>query len=324
MSTLLFPGIGDHTDVGIDLSALDLNRAKYTIQPGDKLGALATLIYPSLTADDVPPLPPAGTIIDIPLYACMMLRQALAGSQGKSNLVTGVGRAMDVIAEEPAWRFRWLGDVGGFNRSDIARLVLAYVGWHQGEAKFEEVTQGRQGPGYSACGDLWNFVLERLGAWDPLILNRNVLAAGIVWKDQKNLSTPFGGAVKMKAWVPYKPGLMPNVGDLVLIGTYPEQVQHALVFLGNEGFQWTSGDYGQVDLKSGLPSSKIVVRTFNPLTKQLGARDLLGWIDISKVPRTQPLNMTGVDAPSVSPKKKNVFVELATGAAIAAGILLVW
>lgn len=328
MPDLIFPSVGDHADVALDLAALDFQRGVYTVQPGDTLGKLAAVLYPGLTASDprintygtayvLDTLPAPGERIALPLYSTMFLRGAIARAEGRPLV-----KVPGVIAGHHGFpTATMLGAVGQVDRARVVQLVRAYVGYHQGEQQFEEVTQGRQTPGYSACGDLWNFVLERIGVRDPAVVNRNIPSAGIKWQDQKNLSTPYGGAVKNKAWTVYKPGLVPNVGDLVLIGTYPQQIQHALVHLGNEGNEWTSGDYGQVDIKTGLASSKFVVRTL--ADGKLGTRDLLGWIDLDKIPRQAEANY-GLPGSTASTKQDSALWKFVTGVAIAVGFFIAW
>lgn len=323
MASLLLPLAGDHRDVALNLEGLDLEACTYTVQPGDRLGELAAAIFPGSTANEVY-LPPVGSSIQLPTRTCAFLKGAIYHAQSSGS----VG-GLKLLERGDA--IRWLGDVKpevgrlgfmagsyGAQRSTLIKVVKAYVGWKEGDARFEEVTQGRQAwTSYSACGDLWNFALWRLGVRDPEIVNRQEPSAGLKWHPSENLSRPVGAAQKLGAWVPFKSGLHPKPGDLVLIGHYPDEMEHALVFLQATGSSWLSADYGQVDYKSGDASSKFInrIQSYN----KLGTRTLVGWIDLDKVPRQAALNTTGVSLESERLDWKYV---AAAAVAAAAGVFV--
>lgn len=324
---LKFPVLGDQIDVRFPLAGVDLDACKYVVQPGDsqRLGLLAFVLTGGQTAMSIA-LPPAGTAVDLAPSVCGFLRAALAtlpiehdsGAVGRAGAFEWIE---DIGALEGAARLRGTlgallpGSTGGVDRAGIAALVQSYVGHSKGSPQFEEVTQGRNSwAGYSACGDLWNFVLYRMGCRDPAIVNRNA-PPELKWRVTENLSRPIAGAQAAGAWVPFKPGLVPQVGDLVLIGKYPNELEHALVHLGAQGSKWLSGDYGQVDA-SGQPSSKTVLR--DQVGDKLGSRALIGWINIDKIPRQAGASLPGGSS------KKSLLAELAAAAAIAAGVVFLW
>lgn len=327
MPSLLFPLAGDHRDVALNLAGLDLDAGTYTVQPGDRLGELAAALFPGATAQDVA-LPPVGATITLPPRTCAFLKGNIFHA---SNRPSGALGGLQLL--EHAERVRWLGGalphfgVGfmagsyGAPRATLARIVRAYVGWKEGEPKFEEVTQGRQAwTSYSACGDLWNFALWRMGIRDPEVVNRQELAAGLKWRTTENISRPIGAAQKLGAWVPFKVGMKPKPCDLVLIGHYPDELEHALVFLSASGPKWTSADYGQVDYKSGKASSKIITR--HQSWDTLGTRKLIGWIDIDKLPRQAAIDVRGTPTSKSDPTWEYAAAAAAAIVAAATGVLL--
>lgn len=311
MTEIVVSYAGDRRDVALTLDALDLQKCRYVVQPKDRPGELLTLLFPGMTADP-PEIPPPGGVIAVPPYACEILRRAL--ERAKRSSVRWVGRAPEV------GRARFLGKIGVGappSRSAVTALVRAYVPSSLGDARFDEVTQGRGAiKGYSACGDLWNFVLFRAGCRQASIVNRLEPAAGLEWQISENLSRPVSGAQKVGAWNIPKPGRSPEPGDLLLVGKYPVEIEHASVLLAKLGATWEVGEYGQVD-QEGKPASKIghPVRAGD----KLGKRMFVGWIDISKIPMVAPFNAAGsaAGAPSVS---SGVAVA-AAAAAIAAALI---
>jgi hypothetical protein len=304
---LQFPVLGDHRDVQISLAGFDANLCTYTVQPGDhaRVGELALLLTAGQTALNLA-LPEIGSSFGLSPAACALTLAALK-VQPNFSWIPG-GALAEAEALSGTLGAILPGSTGGVDRSGIASLVRSYVGFSKGSSQFEEVTQGRNAwSGYSACGDLWNFVLWRMGCRDPSIVNRAEPTAGLTWHVTENLSRPIAGAQKIGAWVPFAPGRVPNVGDLVLIGKYPAEVEHALVHLGVEGGKWVSGDYGQVDDK-GLPSSKTVAR--EQVGNKLGSRTLVGWIDVNKIPTQASANLPSLGS--------NSLYKFATGVALVA------
>jgi hypothetical protein len=170
-----------------------------------------------------------------------------------------------------------------------ARIYLeAVVPSVQGDGVFEEVTQHRQCPGYSACGDLPAALLEALGVTNPVILNRAGLPAPIRYGIGENVSKLYNGARKLGVWIDYAPFRVPKFGDCVLIGrkTAGEE-EHLLCFRETEetehaGVWWWSYDYGQIDADNGdKPSSTI--RSRRRADKRLDGREIIGWVCLDLV-----------------------------------------
>lgn len=270
---ITFPEKGDNRDVPLDVAGLDFQNCTYTVQPGDQGGPLTALLYPGQTSDP-PPIPGPGGIIQIPPYACDMLRHAV-----HSGVVSGV----------PEPTVRWLGALptpSPIDRSRVTALVRKYTGGSVGDPLFEEVTQGRaDAKGYSACGDLINFVLYRIGCRDPGIVNRAESQDGLKWHITENLGRPVSGAKRVGAWVPYKKGLLPRPGDLYLIGQWPDEIQHMGVVLRAGPSSWLTADYGGVN-ELGQQSSGIGERAFDGTRLGKLRRRVQGWIDIDLIPKT--------------------------------------
>lgn len=289
---LVFPAVGDRPDQSVSASGLDLPHCRYTVSPDDRVADVAAILFPGLTAVE-PLVPPPGGVVQLPPWSCAWLTQVLAGGAVQGHL----GAAPWLGSRGTT---RWLAEalVGGADRAGVVALANSYVGVSLGDAKFEEVTQGRAGnKGYSACGDLINFVLWRLGVRDPDVVNRAEPSAGLVWHVQQNISRPIAGAKKYGGWVQAAKGLTPKPGDLVLIGHYPDEMEHVFVHTGASGSKWSSADYGQVELGSGKPSSKRVVREV--AFPKLGSRTLVGWIDVDKLPRAAAANLPGGQSSSL-------------------------
>ena len=172
------------------------------------------------------------------------------------------------------------------------------AGTSVGEMLFEEVTQGRNlhDKKYSACGCLPNFMTWRLGCRDQGFVNRDEPSAGLVYTPSYNISLPVGSARARGQWRTLANGL-PEPGDLVLIGQYPNEVEHMFVLLDINGDQWTSADYGQTSPEGASSAIVTRVKQGGNLVRFGGARSIVGWIDIESLPLTASVNMTGVPQP---------------------------
>ena len=172
----------------------------------------------------------------------------------------------------------------------LADYAALWTPAYDGEPEFGYVTQNRQHTikGYSSCGDLCHCSLYNAGYRDPKLLNRDTPEGG-KWVPSVNLSKLYGGSQKLGAWQPYKTGLAPNVGDIVLIGNYPKEQQHVFIISAvaptNDGVVLDSYDYGQFqDGKNcGLKATRDLSWSDGRVHKGAASRACLGWIDVSKL-----------------------------------------
>lgn len=138
---------------------------------------------------------------------------------------------------------------------------------------------------YSGCGDLWNFVLDEVGAPNTWV-NRDSTRRGLKWKQVININKPYEAALKAGAWVRYRRGgPLPKAGDLVLIGREPEEIAHVFVVVGRRGrtietVEFDTGEYG-ASKNAGVRAR----RKFDS-EGRTGEwhRHLVGWIDADKIP----------------------------------------
>ncbi len=308
--SLVLPVAGNYRDLALPLAGLDLARCSYQVQPNDLVGILQAAFAPELTKDPLPIPPPGGTIL-LPREVCDVFARLFEALPSLMRSVLGL----------PAW----LGQAAGapVSRDGVVALCREYVGGSVGDPKFEEVTQGRaDAPRYSACGDLINFVLYRIGCRDPSIVNRNEPQDGLEWHVGENISRPVSGAKRVGAWVDYVSGLLPKPGDCALIGAWPDEIEHVFVVLEAGPETWLTADYGAVN-SVGQQSSSIGTTTLSSGRIGRYNRKLIGWIDIDRVPRSAPaqLPVTGITLPGVS-GAGGVSLPIVLGAAalIAAGI----
>lgn len=177
----------------------------------------------------------------------------------------------------------------GRTRSRAIRAALRVVPLKREHAVHKIVSQGRAfGAKYSGCGDLWNYVLDVIGAPNRYV-NRTSARRGIKYQDAVNISKPWGAALADGAAVKFKRGgPWPKAGDLLLIGREPAELAHVLVItkkLGDRKYQ--TAEYGGAS-NSGNRS----VRTFTeegknippPDAKFVDNRHIVGWIDADKIP----------------------------------------
>ena len=152
-----------------------------------------------------------------------------------------------------------------------------------GDPVFEMVTEGRaRNKGYSACGDLAQYLLSQLGVEDESLVNRDTDGGTEPWKVGKNLSRivyQSGGAF---VWA--KPNLRPRPGDILYVAM-PEHVC-ILETLDEDAKTISVFEYGQWDTKAQKPSGKRRVTKFSVNAKELrvGNRALRGWLDITRIP----------------------------------------
>lgn len=173
-------------------------------------------------------------------------------------------------------------------RSRVIRAALRVVPLKREHAVHKIVSQGRAfAKGYSGCGDLWNYVLDVVGAPDSWV-NRTSSRRGMKWKEAVNISKPWGAAQREGAAVKFKKGRWPKAGDLLLIGQEPAELAHVLVLTKKVGTRkYETAEYG-----GGSNAGNRGVRTFTEDGQNIppkGAtfvdhRHIVGWIDADKIP----------------------------------------
>lgn len=152
-----------------------------------------------------------------------------------------------------------------------------------GDPVFEEVTEKRNHwPKYSACGDMPQFMLMRLGLRDERILNRSDDGGTQLWSIGQNLSKLVFRTGKSFVWTSITK--RPKPGDVLYVAM-PEHVC-VLEKLDEKAGTIATFDYGLFDAKKGKPAGRRCVSRFRVQGKQLlvGNRILRGWLDIARIP----------------------------------------
>ena len=193
-----------------------------------------------------------------------------------------------IIAASVAGAAVWLWRRGR-TRSRAIRAALRVTPLKREHAVHKIVSQGRAfGKGYSGCGDLWNYVLDVVGAPDRYV-NRTSARRGLKWKEAVNISKPWGAALADGAAVKFRRGgPWPKAGDFLLIGREPAELAHVLVLTKKVGDRkYQTAEYG-----GASNSGNRGLRTFTEDGQNVpprGAtfvdhRHIVGWIDADKVP----------------------------------------
>lgn len=169
-------------------------------------------------------------------------------------------------------------------RYQIIRAAKRVVPYKREHATNKIVSQGRAfAPKYSGCGDLWNYVLDVVGAPDNWV-NRDSARRGSKWKAAVNLSKPWGAALNFGAVIKFKKGgPWPKAGDLLLIGREPQELAHAIVItkkLGPRRYQ--TAEYGAAS-NAGVIGERVFDET-GLCTSDKFKRHIVGWIDAGKIP----------------------------------------
>jgi hypothetical protein len=174
-------------------------------------------------------------------------------------------------------------------RSRVIRAAERVVPLKREHATHKIVSQGRAfAKGYSGCGDLWNYVLDVVGAPDRYV-NRDSRRRGLRWKEAVNISKPWGAALADGSAVKFtRGGPWPKAGDLLLIGREPAELAHVLVLTKRLGpRRYRTAEYGGASNAGGVG-----IRTFTAEGKNIPPRDakfvdnrhIVGWIDADKIP----------------------------------------
>lgn len=185
------------------------------------------------------------------------------------------------VAGVAMWRSR--------TRARVIRAALRVTPLKREHAVHKIVSQGRAfGKGYSGCGDLWNYVLDAVGAPDRYV-NRTSARRGLRWKEAVNISKPWGAALRDGSAVQFKKGgPWPKAGDLLLIGREPAELAHVLVLTKKVGSRkYQTAEYGGAS-NSGNRGTRTFTETGQnippPGAKFVDNRHIVGWIDADKIP----------------------------------------
>lgn len=152
-----------------------------------------------------------------------------------------------------------------------------------GDPIFNAVTEGRQRwKGYSACGDLCQYVLRELGLRDERIVNRDDDDGVVPWQIGKNLSKLVFGSGSAFVWA--YGNRRPKPGDIL----YMSKSEHVAVLesLDETGGRITTFDYGLWDPATGKAAGKRRTSPFavTGTTLTIGTRPLHGWLDLARLP----------------------------------------
>jgi len=145
-------------------------------------------------------------------------------------------------------------------------LVLAgkdRVGRRQWDPVFEGVTERRQAPRYSSCGDLGHWILARLGFRFPW-LNREELWGWMVGKNVSLLCAKSAGGANELGRLPVV-GEHLDAGDVLVVSAHDIDHTHCIVALGPvelvAGAKLCSCEYGQWDGQYGRACGKLICRS---------------------------------------------------------------
>jgi hypothetical protein len=183
-------------------------------------------------------------------------------------------------------------------RAFAIELLNRYVPSKVGDAKFREIAQGRAEEAkvtekfFSTCGELVMFLWSRMG-YRGLLLNRDiVLPTGVRRKYAygKNMSFIRFRSVEEKCWVHYKPGAVPQPGDILFVSNGPPHTEHVCVFHRTlPDSEWETFDAGQYKNNKLEQESKICHRPING--RIFGSRELHGWVDLSRLELVAPAHL---------------------------------
>ncbi len=158
-------------------------------------------------------------------------------------------------------------------------LVLAgkdRVGRRQWDPVFEAVTEGRQAPRYSSCGDLGHWILARLGFRFPW-LNREELWGWMVGKNVSLLCAKSAGGANELGRAPVV-GEQLNAGDVLVVSAHDIDHTHCLVVLGltelSHGAKLCVCEYGQWDGQRGRACGKLSCRSVSASGSSLSLGEL--------------------------------------------------
>lgn len=173
-----------------------------------------------------------------------------------------------------------------------------HLGRRQWDPMFEAVTEGRQGPRYSACADVGHWLLYRLG-FRCLWINRAEYAG---WADQVNLSrlcAKAASGTNPAARLPVAGDLV-RAGDILVVEAHQPDRSHVLIVYGNgsdgtvveltPGAHLKTCEYGQWDPRYARPGGKLSCHVVDVLAGKVmvGMRVLDSILDLDDLDSPDP------------------------------------
>jgi hypothetical protein len=176
-----------------------------------------------------------------------------------------------------------------------------YQGRRQWDPVFEAVTEGRQKPKYSACGDLGHWLLYRLGFRHHWINRHECLG----WTSQVNvtrLTAVKAGGSNTLARQP-EPGDLVYAGDVLVVYAHDNDRVHVMVVYGNgddsaaaavelrSGVHLKTCEYGQWNSSFGRPSGKLACHVVDVLHGKVlvGASPLDSVLSLDDLEQPEPM-----------------------------------
>jgi hypothetical protein len=190
-------------------------------------------------------------------------------------------------------------------------LMRQYLPSKVGDAKFQEITQGRAEAAkktksfFSTCGELAMFLLERLGYVGPM-LNRSLPGDGANYKSidyryGMNMSYIRYRSEREQAWVSFEGDNFPKTGDILFVSNGPPSTEHVCILKNIVGTTWNTFDAGQYKSDKLEQEAHECNRTLTDML--LGTRRLHGWVDITKLKLVRPAFLAPIPLPE---RPKNV------------------
>lgn len=175
------------------------------------------------------------------------------------------------------------------------KLCRGYLPCDLGDGKFHEICKDWGSVG-TTFGYLPHWLMWRLGCRNPNIVNRNEPADLLRYIPGRNISMIWNAG--HSPFVPFKPGMLPEPGDIGFISNGRPITEHVFVFLScvpavdPDSYQLEVAEAGQVNAQS-----KQCARIHNPRMSSglIGGRHLQGWVSLKKLQYTKPALLVGPD-----------------------------
>jgi hypothetical protein len=165
----------------------------------------------------------------------------------------------------------------------LVTLAVASLGAF-GSAKWAQVTQKRQGKGYSNCGDLIHALLWWAGCRSKHV---NRTEPGRTWKATVNISELVALGVECGGWTAFPEPSAFEPGDVLLLGEFnAHEAEHVGIVKRRVGNVISTADYGQAGQGGGENE-----RTFQKVAgkwRSSDGRRLVGRLDVSRLALSAP------------------------------------